>query len=113
MADGTRPLSNLEKASLASGIDTDSKLPISSSDSDLQSADPGEEIVGDYGSYRNHVFTDPEVAKYWTDVMHKANYEGRHRFDPDFTWSATEEKIVKRKVITKKHHVFAWLIYAG
>lgn len=58
------------------------------------------EIQGDYGSGRDHVFSDPKVAEYWRDVYEKAHYEGRHRFDPTFTWSAEEEIKVKRKVST-------------
>lgn len=57
-----------------------------------------EEIDGDYGSYNDHVFKDPQIAEYWRNVYEKAQYEGRHRFDPNFTWSATEEKKLKRKV---------------
>lgn len=57
-----------------------------------------EDIDGDYGSYGVHVFTDPKVAEYWRNVYEAASYEGRHRFDPTFTWSATEEKHLKRKV---------------
>ncbi|KAJ9611995.1 hypothetical protein H2200_003590 [Cladophialophora chaetospira] len=57
-----------------------------------------EDIDGDYGSYANHVFSDPKVAEYWRNVFEKAHYEGRHRFDPNFTWSAAEEKRLKRKL---------------
>ncbi|KAL1617965.1 hypothetical protein SLS54_007498 [Diplodia seriata] len=57
------------------------------------------EIQGDYGSGRDHAFSDPKVAEYWGDVYEKAHYEGRHRFDPAFTWSAQEEIKLKRKVV--------------
>lgn len=56
-----------------------------------------EDIDGDYGSYGNHVFSDPKVAEYWRSVYETATYEGRHRFDPTFTWTAAEEKRLKRK----------------
>jgi len=56
------------------------------------------EIQGDYGSGRDHVFSDPKVADYWRNVYETAHYEGRHRFDPTFTWSAAEELRLKRKV---------------
>lgn len=69
-----------------------------SSESDSDTRDELEDIDGDYGSYRDHIFNDPEKVKYWTNVMHNANYEGRHRFDPDMTWSAAEEKKLKRRV---------------
>lgn len=57
-----------------------------------------EDIDGDYGSYSNHIFSDPKVAEYWREVYEKATYEGRHRFDPTLTWTAAEEKRLKRKV---------------
>lgn len=55
-------------------------------------------VVGDYGSDRHHAFSDPKVADYWRGVYEKAKYEGRHNFDPDITWSAQEEKKLRRKV---------------
>jgi hypothetical protein len=63
--------------------------------------DPGEdvpEIEDGYGSHHDHVFSDPEIAEYWRSVYEIAQYEGRHRFDPNFTWSAAEEKRLKRKI---------------
>lgn len=71
---------------------------------DIPSSDSREESVGDveiqgdYGSGRDHAFSDPKVADYWRNVYEKAHYEGRHRFDPTFTWTAQEEIRVKRKV---------------
>lgn len=66
----------------------------------LDSDDPDsvEDIDRDYGSYHDHVFSDPKVAAYWANAYENARYEGRHRFDPEFTWSATEEKRLKRKL---------------
>jgi hypothetical protein len=75
-----------------------------SSGSDLASderSDLEPDIEGDYGSGRDHVFANPKVADYWRNVYEQATYEGRHRFDPDFTWSAKEEKAVKRKVCSQ------------
>lgn len=57
-------------------------------------------VIGDYGSDSNHAFTDPKVADYWRGVYKKAQYECRHRFDPDITWSAAEELKLRRKVST-------------
>lgn len=37
-------------------------------------------------------FKDPEVARFWGGVYEGAKYECRHLFDPDFTWSAKEER---------------------
>lgn len=51
-----------------------------------------------YGSSDEHIFKDPAVAQYWRGVFDKAKYENRHRFDPDFTWTAEEEKKLVRKV---------------
>ncbi|KIW49334.1 hypothetical protein, variant [Exophiala xenobiotica] len=70
-----------------------------------QDNDITQDIDGDYGSYGGHVFSDPKVADYWKDVYENARYEGRHRFDPSFTWSAAEEKRLKRKV---DYRIMAW-----
>lgn len=69
-----------------------------------------EDVDGDYGSYGNHVFSDPKVAEYWRNIYETATYEGRHRFDPVFTWSAAEEKRLKRKACldyNDGHHMAA------
>lgn len=57
-----------------------------------------EDVQGHYGSGRDHAFSDPAVAAHWRNIYEKAQYEGRHRFDPDLTWSAQEEKKLVRKV---------------
>jgi len=50
------------------------------------------------GSRESHVFKDRITAQYWREVYDRAQYEGRHRFDPDCTWTAEEEKKLVRKV---------------
>lgn len=45
-----------------------------------------------------HIFSDPDRASYWRGVYEKANYEGRRRFDPELTWSASAERLLIRKV---------------
>jgi hypothetical protein len=51
-----------------------------------------------HGSYENHQFRDRVTAQYWREVYDKAEYEGRHRFDPNYTWTAEEERKLVRKV---------------
>lgn len=77
---------------------TDPDVHVSSNEGSSSSFRSSELVEGDYGSDGNHVFADPKVAEYWRDVYEKAQYEGRHRFDPEITWSADEEKKLKRKV---------------
>lgn len=67
----------------------------------------GELVVGDLGSDGNHAFSDPKVAEYWRGVYEKANYECRHRFDPNATWSAEEEKKLRRRVRSPSEHFTA------
>ena len=57
------------------------------------------EVDGDYGSNGDHIFTDDSVTQYWVKVYEHAKYEGRHRFDPNYKWSAKEEKRILRKVV--------------
>ena len=48
----------------------------------------------DYG-IQPSVFDDPELApKYWP----RPDYEGIHRFVPDYQWTAHEEKLLVRKI---------------
>jgi hypothetical protein len=51
-----------------------------------------------HGSTEEHVFSNPQTAEHWRGVYEAAHYEGRHRFDPSFTWTAAEEKKLVRKV---------------
>lgn len=64
----------------------------------------------DYGSTDDHVFSDPRVAEYWRGVYENATYEGRHRFDPEFTWTAEEELALKRK-IDWRIITWAWMMF--
>ena len=45
-----------------------------------------------------NIFLDPDVRAYYVDVYEKAQYECRHAFDPDLTWTKEEEKKLVRKL---------------
>ena len=45
-----------------------------------------------------NIFADPEVRDYYKQVYEDAQYECRHVFDADATWSAEEEKKIVRKL---------------
>lgn len=49
-------------------------------------------------SLAGNIFADPEVAVYYKQVYENAQYECRHVFDPEATWSKEEEKAVIRKL---------------
>ncbi|KAL0942649.1 yil166c-like protein [Colletotrichum truncatum] len=56
--------------------------------------------TGEYlGSIEPHVFSNPRRAAHWQQIYENATYEGRHRFDASLTWSAEEEKRLKKKVM--------------
>ncbi|KAH7132385.1 major facilitator superfamily domain-containing protein [Dendryphion nanum] len=63
-----------------------------------------------HGSYEDHVFSDRVTAQYWRDVYEKAQYEGRHRFDPNYTWTAVEEKKLVRK-LDLRITFWAWVMF--
>src|SRR4051812_30640763 len=65
-----------------------------------------------YGSSDEHIFKDPSVANHWRGVYEKAKYENRHRFDPDFTWTAEEEKKLVRK-IDLRIMLWAWIMFCA
>ncbi|QLL31148.1 hypothetical protein HG536_0A09650 [Torulaspora globosa] len=44
-----------------------------------------------------HVFTNPQQAKYYRNLYESTNYECRHLFDPDMTWTEEEERKVVKK----------------
>lgn len=52
--------------------------------------------VDDYGSPGWNV--SEKTALYWKEVYENAKYEGRHRYDPSYKWTAAEEKKLLRKV---------------
>ncbi|KAI1655010.1 MFS general substrate transporter [Daldinia decipiens] len=81
-------------------------------------ADPGrtsKEITSEgdeYGSTDDHIFSDPSVAEYWRAKYEKASYENRHRFDPEYKWTAEEERRLVRK-IDARIMVWAWLMFCA
>lgn len=55
----------------------------------------------------DHVFQDPKLLAYYTDIYEEHKYECRHHLDPDFTWTVEEE----RKVVWKNdYYVTFWAI---
>ncbi|OSS44883.1 hypothetical protein B5807_10477 [Epicoccum nigrum] len=65
-----------------------------------------------YGSYEDHPFSDSVTAQYWRDVYDKAEYEGRHRFDPNYTWTAEEERKLVRK-LDFRITLWAWMMFVS
>lgn len=65
---------------------------------DTASEDDTTYVDGYYGSGSNHIFADEIVTFRWRGVYEKAKYEGYHRFDPSYKWTAKEEKTLLRKV---------------
>ncbi|KAK3324892.1 major facilitator superfamily domain-containing protein [Apodospora peruviana] len=65
-----------------------------------------------YGSSDEHIFSSPEAANHWRGVFEKSRYENRHRFDPDFKWTADEELKLVRK-IDKRIMFWAWIMFCA
>lgn len=86
--------------SAGNGASSDSSVDIPYADAD------------GYGSAEDHVFKDPAVANYWRGVYENANYENRHRFDPELKWTAEEEKRVRRK-IDFRIMTWAWVMFCA
>ncbi|KAF5973091.1 permease [Fusarium coicis] len=85
----------------------DSKGVIGKTDSEDRRFDSGDETAN---SSIEHPFSDPEVADRWRKVYENAQYENRHRFDPNFTWTAQEEKKLVRK-IDFRICLWAWVMF--
>ncbi|KAL6709207.1 hypothetical protein ACN47E_002023 [Coniothyrium glycines] len=80
-----------------------------------QSSDSGsttQKAIPHHGSYEDHPFTDRATAQYWRDRYEAAEYEGRHRFDPDYTWTAEEEKKLVRR-LDWRITLWAWLMFVS
>ncbi|KAI8683528.1 hypothetical protein NCS57_00017300 [Fusarium keratoplasticum] len=71
--------------------------------------DSGDETAS---STIEHVFSDPQVADRWRKVYENAKYENRHRFDPNYTWTAEEEKRLVRK-IDWRITLWAWVMFCS
>jgi hypothetical protein len=69
-------------------------------------------VDGHHGSSSTHIFNDANVAFYWRNVYEKANYENRHRFDPNYTWTAEEERKLVRK-IDLRIMLWAWIMFCA
>ncbi|KAL5416505.1 hypothetical protein PMIN03_002050 [Paraphaeosphaeria minitans] len=65
-----------------------------------------------HGSYENHPFSERVTAQYWREIYEKAQYEGRHRFDPNYTWTAEEEKKLVRK-LDFRITLWAWMMFVS
>ncbi|KAJ1029807.1 hypothetical protein NDA13_003047 [Ustilago tritici] len=59
---------------------------------------------------RTHVFQDEKIAEHWRQLYERTSYENRHRFDPNFEWTAAEEKKVLRKIDTRVL-VWSWVMF--
>lgn len=56
----------------------------------------------------DHVFQDPVVAEHYQKLYELCDYECRHHFDPEFTWTKEEEK----KVVWKNDwYVTFWAFF--
>lgn len=85
------------------------KLAATSSDGASVDERAGGDAAG-YGSADEHIFSDPSLAEYWRGVYEKARYENRHRFDPNYKWTAEEEKKLVRK-IDLRIMIWAWVMF--
>ncbi|KAF4918022.1 putative transporter [Colletotrichum viniferum] len=90
-----------------------SKAPeTSGSETDVNVRDELPPSTGEVlGSVEPHVFSDPRRAAHWQHVYESATYEGRHRFNASLTWSAEEEKGLKKKVTISDDHKTGQTIY--
>lgn len=52
----------------------------------------------DHERHRKNPFSDNEAAAYWRQVYEDCQYECRHEFNPQLTWSTEEEKRLVRKL---------------
>ncbi|KKA27937.1 hypothetical protein TD95_001207 [Thielaviopsis punctulata] len=104
----TRQSSSSKPADSKSAPVTLLSRSVSSLDESISNA-PTPHILG---STPNHVFSNTTLVEYWTNIYEKAQYENRHRFDPEFEWTAEEERKLIRK-IDSRIMVLAWLMFCS
>ncbi|KAK5168203.1 uncharacterized protein LTR77_006772 [Saxophila tyrrhenica] len=51
-----------------------------------------------YGAVFPHVFSHPDREQHWREVFERSQYEGRHRFDPSFSWTGQTLDLVRRNI---------------
>jgi len=56
---------------------------------------------------KSNPFLDPEVKAYYVDLYEKSQYECRHVFDAELTWTEEEEKKLVRKLDWRGAHNFS------
>lgn len=69
--------------------------------------EPDSRISSDSDSHPDNPFADPAVAERYAIIYEKAQYECRHVFDPELTWTPQEEKALVRKL---DWHVCLWAV---
>lgn len=84
------------EAKTASMVEPDSPVK-SKEDPVLPSSELSGSEEGGYATEKNP-FADPVVADHWREVYEKSQYECRHVFDPNLTWTEEEEKKIIRKL---------------
>ncbi|KAK3898171.1 allantoate permease, partial [Staphylotrichum tortipilum] len=86
------------RAASTSSVEPESPTTKGQDDGVLQ---PASELSGSeeegYDTEKNP-FADPVVAEHWRQVYEKSQYESRHVFDPNLTWTEEEEKKIVRKL---------------
>ncbi|KAL5117186.1 hypothetical protein ACEQ8H_004874 [Pleosporales sp. CAS-2024a] len=65
-----------------------------------------------HGSYEDHAFKDAATAQYWRHIYETAGYEGLEQFDPNYTWTAAEEKRLVRK-LDFRITLWAWVMFCA
>lgn len=68
--------------------------------------------VSSTGTRTKNPFDDPEIAEYYRALYESSGYESRSAFDPDFDWSADEEKKLVRKLNVRVALVACFLFIA-
>ena len=70
--------------------------------------EPDSRASSDSDSHPDNPFADPAVAERYAIIYERAQYECRHVFDPELTWTPEEEKALVRKL---DWHVCLWAVW--
>ena len=88
---------------MAASTPVEKQVPFAQA-SDSGSSQASKSVLPHYGSCADHPFSDPATAQHWRRKYENAEYEGRHRFNPQYTWEAEEEKRLVKRVSKRIQH---------
>jgi hypothetical protein len=92
-AEDVKPVTHYEDAATFSD-----PFPLTLPSKDIGFSSIASDSDEDGKGVQKNPFLDPDVAAHWRAVYEKSQYECRSQFDPRFTWTEEEEKMLVKRL---------------